>query len=140
MKYIYLKKAISLIFIFSFISYCSAFENNAIITEIRRNIKNLKDSSIGAIDADGYYTKNSHNGLNCSGFIKWIADGFYTPIRKRKNKLPLYMPLQELKVKHPECRGDQYTNLFENSIPGMRESIIEASKKPLEESIKELDW
>ena len=26
------------------------------------------------------------------------------------------------------------------SIPGMRESIIEASKEPLESSVKELDW
>lgn len=30
--------------------------------------------------------------------------------------------------------------LYLCSIPGMRESIIEASKEPLEESIKELDW
>ena len=30
--------------------------------------------------------------------------------------------------------------LYLYSIPGMRESIIEASKEPLEESINELDW
>lgn len=30
--------------------------------------------------------------------------------------------------------------LYLCSIPGMRESILEASKEPLEESIKELDW
>ena len=30
--------------------------------------------------------------------------------------------------------------LYLCSIPGMRESIIEASKEPLEESIKKLDW
>ena len=30
--------------------------------------------------------------------------------------------------------------LFLCSIPGMRESILEASKEPLEESVKELDW
>ena len=30
--------------------------------------------------------------------------------------------------------------LYLCSIPGMREPIIEASKEPLEESIKELDW
>ncbi len=26
------------------------------------------------------------------------------------------------------------------SIPGMKESILEASKEPLEESVKELEW
>ncbi len=30
--------------------------------------------------------------------------------------------------------------LYLCSIPGMRESILEASKEPLEESAKELDW
>ena len=30
--------------------------------------------------------------------------------------------------------------LYLCSIPGMRDSIIEASKEPLEESIKKLDW
>ena len=30
--------------------------------------------------------------------------------------------------------------LYLCSIPGMRESIIEASKEPLEDSVKELDW
>lgn len=30
--------------------------------------------------------------------------------------------------------------LYLCSIPGMRESIIEASKEPVEESMKELDW
>lgn len=30
--------------------------------------------------------------------------------------------------------------LYLCSIPGMRESIIEASKEPLENSVKELDW
>lgn len=30
--------------------------------------------------------------------------------------------------------------LYLCSIPGMRESILDASKEPLEESAKELDW
>ena len=30
--------------------------------------------------------------------------------------------------------------LYLCSIPGMRESILEASKEPLEESVKELGW
>ncbi|MCQ2601640.1 MAG: type II toxin-antitoxin system Phd/YefM family antitoxin [Treponema sp.] len=30
--------------------------------------------------------------------------------------------------------------LYLCSIPGMRESILEASKEPLEDSVKELDW
>ena len=76
--------------------------------------KAVDSNPIGAIDSEGKYTTDSNNGLNCSGFIKWIADGFYMPIRKQNNELPLYMSLQALRTKHPNSRGDRYTNLFED--------------------------
>ena len=115
LKYsIYLKKII-ILFCFIFISTTLySASNNEVILEIRKKIQNLKDSPIGAIDSEGKYTTDSNNGLNCSGFIKWIADGFYMPIRKQNNELPLYMSLQALRTKHPNSRGDRYTNLFED--------------------------
>ena len=108
---------ISFFFLTFFFLTSSLFaENNiTIISQIRNKSRVLNDSSIGAIDADGKYTINSNSGLNCSGYIKWIADGFYMPIRKKRGETPLFMSIQELRVKHPECRGDRYTNIFEES-------------------------
>lgn len=104
---------ISLFLCVGFVLY--AADNNTVVSEIRQKSKNLNDSSVGAIDSDGNYTVDSNKGLNCSGFIKWLADGFYMPLRKKNGKTPLYMSLQKLRTKHPECRGDRYTNLFEDS-------------------------
>lgn len=87
--------------------------NNELIIEIRKKIQYLKDSPVGAIDSEGKYTLDSDNGLNCSGFIKWLADGFYMPLRRQKGEVPLYMSIQALRIKHPNSRGDRYTNLFE---------------------------
>jgi len=42
-------------------------------------------------------------------------------------------------VSEDDWRSIQET-LFLTSIPGMRESIIEEMKEPLEESTKEIDW
>jgi antitoxin YefM len=42
-------------------------------------------------------------------------------------------------ISEEDWRSIQET-LFLTSIPGMRESIIEGMKEPLEESVKDIDW
>lgn len=67
--------------LFSFLCfYLFSMEPVNIIYEIRKVLPKLNDSPIGAIDADGKFLDKSNNGLNCSGFAKWIVDGFYTPL------------------------------------------------------------
>ena len=48
----------------------------------------IPDSSVGVIDATGKYIseQNGSFGLCCSGYAKWIADGFYYPLRKSCNE------------------------------------------------------
>ena len=47
----------------------------------------IPDSSVGVIDATGKYIseKDDNFGLCCSGYAKWIADGYYYPLRKKKS-------------------------------------------------------
>jgi hypothetical protein len=105
-----------LLLLLSFISSILFAESSLFFyLSVRDNCKNLKDSSFGAIDANGNYTVDSNQGLNCSGFVKWVADGFYMPLRRKKNKTPMYLSLQKLRIKHPKHRGDRYTNLYEDS-------------------------
>lgn len=110
-----MKKILLLLCLFFLSSISFAESSLNFYLSVKENSKNLKDSSVGAIDADGNYTVDSNKGLNCSGFVKWLADGFYMPLRKNKNKAPLYLSLHALRIKHPEHRGDRYTNLFEDS-------------------------
>lgn len=57
----------------------------------------------------------------------------------------LSFPAKESKRNHAVLISEDDWNAIQEtlylcSIPGMRESIIAASKEPLEKSIKELDW
>lgn len=100
---------------------------------ISLNIVKLKDSSIGAIDADGCYLKNANNGLNCSGFAKWIVDGFYTPLCK--NYEQKYMSIQKLRKKHLSERGTSDILIYEDSrdpyfgLDWTRNLAVELGKK-----------
>ena len=96
-------------------------------------MQNLNDSSIGAIDADGLYLKNSNHGLNCSGFAKWIVDGFYYPLAK--NEPEKYISIQKLRTKHLEERGTPDILIYENSrdpyfgLDWTRNLAVELGKK-----------
>ena len=100
---------------------------------ISLNVVKLKDSSIGAIDADGRYLKNTNNGLNCSGFAKWIVDGFYTPLCKDYEQK--YMSIQKLRKKHLTERGTPDILIYENSrdpyfgLDWTRNLAVELGKK-----------
>ena len=110
---------------------------------ISLNIVKLKDSSIGAIDADGCYLKNANNGLNCSGFAKWIVDGFYTPLCK--NYEQKYMSIQKLRKKHLSERGTPDILIYEDSrdpyfgLDWTRNLAVELGKKRGENPIWKIE-
>lgn len=101
--------AINIFFVFKGFSV----SGNEIIFSLNKYIGYLHDSSIGAIDANGCYLKNADKGLNCSGFAKWIVDGFYYPLAK--NETEKYISIQKLRTKHLEERGTPDILIYENS-------------------------
>jgi len=81
---------------------------------IRRALPLLSDRDDGAMDADRKFVnidnglpQEQPGGLNCSGFAKWVADGFYHPLRGR------YLDIEPLKDKHLEYRGNRWSFRFE---------------------------
>ena len=112
---------------------CFSIESDKLIIDIRKVLQNLNDSAIGAIDANGLYLRNSNNGLNCSGFAKWIVDGFYTPLCNDDE--PKYTSIQVLRKKHLEERGTPDILIFEDSrdpyfgLDWLRNLAVEIGKK-----------
>lgn len=95
------------------ISQIEHYEN--IIRIIRRKLPTLVDAQTGAIDATGKYvdTPEGIQGLNCAGFAKFIADGFYAPIRRQQGKTDLYMSVSKLRQRYFDLRGDEFTSKWE---------------------------
>lgn len=128
------KKLFCILFSFFLISSSLfSISINDMLDEVRNEISLLSDSSIGAIDSDGNYTKNSSNGLNCSGFAKWIVDGFYTPLTS--NDEPKYMSVQSLRKKHLKERGTKDILIYEDrrdpyfGLDWTRNLAVELGKK-----------
>lgn len=128
------KKKYWLLFIFiSLIGEIFASSPEYILKKIRDRLPQLKDSSYGAIDGDGRYLKDTNKGLNCSGFAKWIVDGFYTPLCKAGE--PKYMSIQSLRVKHQKERGTSDILIYEDSrdpyfgLDWTRNLAVELEKK-----------
>ena len=124
--------------IFIFFSFCLLVNSYAdssykIMEEIHNKIGLLKDSPTGAIYEDGKFLKNSNNGLNCSGFAKWIVDGFYYPLAK--NYPEKYISVQKLRTKHLEERGTPDILIYEDSrdpyfgLDWTRNLAVELGKK-----------
>lgn len=109
-----LKKTIFLLYILLFVlNSVFGITPNEVLAKIRFYIEDIKDSPTGAIDSVGNYTKNSGNGLNCSGFAKWIVDGFYYPLTEGSKER--YMSLKVLREKHPTERGTKEILKYEDS-------------------------
>ena len=59
-----------------------------VVNEIRGRLKGLRDMDDGAMDAAGRLVaiatglpaQGRQGGFNCSGFAKWVVDGFYAPL------------------------------------------------------------
>lgn len=127
------KKTICIILLFLLTSSLFALSNFDILNKIRVNLVALQDSPIGSIDSEGKYIKGSNNGLNCSGFAKWIVDGFYYPLAK--NDTEKYISIQKLRTKHLEERGTPDILIYENrrdpyfGLDWTRNLVVELGKK-----------
>jgi hypothetical protein len=85
------------------------------VETIRRLIPRLGDRDDGAMDGQGRYVfiesglpQGGPGGLNCSGFAKWVTDGFFYGLTGR------YLDLEPLKEKHPGSRGHRWSSRFED--------------------------
>ena len=84
------------------------------IDVLREKIDLLPDMDDGAMDDSGRFVyiesgeRESGGGFNCSGFAKYVADGIYYARHGRP------MPVEPLKLKHPDLRGEPWSNRFED--------------------------
>lgn len=85
--------------------------------QIAEQIRLIPDSETGAIDASGKYVKqkDASFGLNCSGFAKWVADGYYYPLHKNISPTEPYLSIKSLKQKRLLMRGDAQSLQYEVS-------------------------
>jgi len=85
------------------------------VENIRRLLPRLSDQDDGALDEESRYVfidsgepQGGAGGLNCSGFAKWISDGFYYGLTGR------YLAIEPLKEKHLDYRGNRWSLRFED--------------------------
>ena len=98
-------------------------DSRKFIAQVRANLSALRFADDGAIDENGNYvfieTMQRQNaasqGLNCSGFTKWLIDGILRPVTgERLSIAPLKAPFGErgsLFTEHWEERRDPYFGL-----------------------------
>ncbi len=84
--------------------------------DIRNHLSELNDCEDGAMDRDGNYVfiedlsgqEEDPGGFNCSGFAKWIVDGFVFPLTGE------LLDIVELKSKPLDIRGNSWTERSED--------------------------
>jgi hypothetical protein len=88
----------------------------SLVLRIRQELSRLEHRDDGAMAEDGSYVyietlsrQEAGGGLNCSGFAKWVIDGFAVPI------LGSPLPLEPLKEKHLSSRGNSLSFRYEDS-------------------------
>ncbi len=88
-----------------------------VIRRIRSALGGLREAEDGALDEQGRYVRiadgspqGSARGLNCSGFAKWVVDGFYGPLSGGRST-----GVAELKRRHPELRGNRWSQGYEQA-------------------------
>ncbi|MBN2443943.1 MAG: hypothetical protein JXJ04_21450 [Spirochaetales bacterium] len=86
-----------------------------VFKKIREFLPRLKTAEDGAQSGNGDYVyirdlspQKSHQGFNCSGFAKWIIDGFYYPLSHT------YIDIDILKTKNPDIRGNRWSDWYED--------------------------
>jgi len=88
-----------------------------VIQRIRSALGGLREADDGALDEEGRYVRIADGslqgpagGLNCSGFAKWVVDGFYGPLAGGRNTATA-----ELKRRHLELRGNRWSQGYEQA-------------------------
>ncbi len=86
-----------------------------VLAELRRRLPALRDRDDGAQDDSGRFVsirdlalQEGRGGFNCSGFAKWVVDGFYRPLAGR------CLDVASLKSRHPESRGNRWNARYES--------------------------
>jgi len=85
---------------------------SGVLARARSLLPLLRDEDDGAFDNAGRPVliatgQPSKGGLNCSGFAKWIMDGFYRPLAG------VFMDIAKLKTKDPTIRGNRWSERYE---------------------------
>ncbi len=82
---------------------------------IRSALGSLRLADDGALDEEGRYVRiadgsrqGTAGGLNCSGFAKWVVDGFYGPLSGGR-----LLDVGQLKRRHLELRGNRWSAGYE---------------------------
>ncbi len=92
-------------------------ERSASLTDmtatIRKRLPFFLDCEDGAYDSTGnpVYIETglpSTGGVNCSGFAKWVVDGYFFPLTG------LYMDVDKLKIKRSNYRGNRWSRRYED--------------------------
>jgi hypothetical protein len=84
-----------------------------VLQGIRPLLPGLPDFDDGAMDKAGRFVRIEDGlevetgGLNCSGFAKWVVDGFYYPLTGR------LLDPEALKEKHVGLRGNRWSDRYE---------------------------
>jgi hypothetical protein len=88
-----------------------------VIRGIRSALGGLREADDGALDEEGRYVRIANGsrqeppgGLNCSGFVKWVVDGFYGPLAGGRS-----LGVEELKQRHLELRGNRWSRGYEQA-------------------------
>ncbi|MFO7849041.1 MAG: hypothetical protein R6V67_03680 [Spirochaetia bacterium] len=86
----------------------------SMVKAVRSYLHGLGDADDGAIDRFGRYVyiedeslQLGEEGLNCSGFAKWVVDGIYY------TKTGSLLPIHILKKTHPDIRGNRWSEKYE---------------------------
>ncbi len=88
-------------------------QQELLVKAIRASLPGLGDAEDGAMDADGKFVlistgeMQAEQGFNCSGFSKWVVDGFVFPQTFR------LMDIEMLTQKHLAYRGNRWSLRYE---------------------------
>jgi hypothetical protein len=82
---------------------------------LRTRLKSLRDAEDGAMDSDGRFVfirdgsaqQPGKGGFNCSGFAKFVMDGFYKPLTGK------LADVGALKERSLDARGNRWSSAYE---------------------------